>query len=153
MLIFLAGSCLLCAAVLFCDELCAHCSTMCRSPAADAFLVYEPQPATPHTDRGAAGLSFAWRSWCCCVVSLEARSNSIGIRAHKEHTARASTAKFLWSARKVLCVARALKLAGSARGQFLLVCLLVSREFCLAMLVAIPWAAQSPSPQTPNRPP
>jgi hypothetical protein len=59
--------------------------------------------------------------------------------------------KFLWSARKVLCVARALKLAGSARGQFLLVCLLVSREFCLAMLVAILWVAQSSSPQIPNR--
>ena len=68
---------------------------------------------------------------------MEARSNIIGIRTHKERKARASTAKFFWCARNVLCVARALEIAGCVRGQFLLVCLVVSREFGLAMLVAI----------------
>ena len=73
--------------------------------------------------------------------------------AHKEHTARASTAKLLWYARNVLYVVRAFELKGCVHGQFLLVCLVVSRGLCIAMPVAILWAAQSPRPQTPNRPP
>ena len=93
--------------------------------------------------RGAAALS-PWR---------RGATGWAHARTHEERPARASTAKLLWCARNVLCVAHACGLAVCVRGQLLLACVVMSRGFCVAMLVAIPWAAQPSSPQTPNRPP
>ena len=83
---------------------------------------------------------FAWRSWCCCAVSMEAKSNRMGTRTHEERTAQASAGKLLWCAHNVLCMANTFELTRNFGGYFLLVCLVVSLGFCLAKM-AIPWAA------------
>ena len=81
---------------------------VCRSPAADALLVYIPHPAAPHMDRGAA-----WTPHMDLAVMLllrcflEARSNSMGKWRSRNAQHRPLPAKFLWRAHNMLCVAHA----------------------------------------------
>ena len=71
--------------------------------------------------RGAAALS-PWR---------RGATGWAHARTHEERPARASTAKLLWCARNVLCVAHACGLAVCVRGQLLLACVVMSRGFAL----------------------
>ena len=103
--------------------------------AADALLVSLPHPATPHMDLGAS-----WTPHIDLAVMLllrcflEARSNSMGKWRSRNAQHRPLPAKFLWCARNILCVAHACGLSGFLCGQFLLVCVAMSRGFCVAML-------------------
>ena len=54
----------------------------------------------------------------------------------EECTARAFTSKLYWCACSMLCVAHACGLSGFLFVQFLLVCVAMSRGFCVAMLGA-----------------
>ena len=71
--------------------------------------------------RGAAALS-PWR---------RGATGWAHARTHEERPARASTAKLLWCARNVLCVAHACGLEACVRGQLLLACVVMSRGFAL----------------------
>ena len=79
---------------------------------------------------------FAWRSWCCCAVSMEARSNRMGTRTH----ARGTPGTGLYSKIVMVCAQCAL------RGSCLWTCSLCSWSVaaclrchvagvCVAMLV------------------
>ena len=94
---------------------------------------------------------FAWRSWCCCAVSMKARSNRMGTRTH----ARGTPGTGLYSKIVMVCAQCAL------RGSCLWTCSLCSWSVaaclrchvagvCVAMLVVTRGAAQSTSPQPPS---
>ena len=85
----------------------------------------------------------------CLRGGEEQQDGRTRARTHEELPARASTAKLLWCVRNVLCVVHARLLAACDRGQLLLTCVVMSRGFCVAMLVVL----RGPHNQRARKPP
>ena len=98
MLDFLAGSCLLCAAML--------CVIDCALTVLPRFLgrrcssgICTTAGNAAHASRSSRAIFFLAVMCCLCVVFLEARSNKVGTRTHEERTARPSNQQNFYGAR------------------------------------------------------
>ena len=89
------------------DWLCAHCGfrDVCRSPPQMPFFYIYHSLRRRTRFEEQQDFIFAWRSWCCCAVSMEARSNRMGTRTH----ARGTPGTGLYSKIVMVCAQCALR--------------------------------------------